>query len=307
MRALLGTWGAPLGIVFLAGWALVGQGVTPTALHAEASPSADSDQDGLPDRQEQILGTDPFLPDSDFDGYSDGEEFAIGTYPTLFEDVPSGTEGLSMAISARGEAGKLKVFIAIHNTVGNLSDQVLRFGLYAGGRTVDLSTARVLAHSQTVVLSAPNGGKLFTLDLEMPEGVVHLYGGATFYGVVGLPGRVRYAAAAKIDLLVKEGIILLRRELPERPGNDPLLVGGGGNTIHQPIPPGGDGGIPADWEAEQVCLQSSEVVGTTGSVVLNQVTSATCEDGWDSYCSTDCAASVGETFQTIDTGALLGG
>jgi hypothetical protein len=42
----------------------------------------DSDNDGLSDAKEFVLGTDPHDPDSDGDGMSDGEEIAYGTCPT---------------------------------------------------------------------------------------------------------------------------------------------------------------------------------------------------------------------------------
>ena len=42
---------------------------------------ADRDGDGLSDRAEQKLGTDPDNPDTDGDGLSDGEEVALGTDP----------------------------------------------------------------------------------------------------------------------------------------------------------------------------------------------------------------------------------
>ncbi len=41
----------------------------------------DSDGDGLSDRREQRLGTDPFNFDSDFDGLGDGDEIIAGTSP----------------------------------------------------------------------------------------------------------------------------------------------------------------------------------------------------------------------------------
>jgi len=41
----------------------------------------DRDGDGLSDRAEQKLGTDPDNPDTDGDGLSDGEEVALGTDP----------------------------------------------------------------------------------------------------------------------------------------------------------------------------------------------------------------------------------
>ncbi len=42
---------------------------------------SDSDQDGLTDQEEKMLGTDPFNPDTDGDGYSDGKEVSSGYNP----------------------------------------------------------------------------------------------------------------------------------------------------------------------------------------------------------------------------------
>ena len=41
----------------------------------------DSDQDGLTDQEEQMIGTDPFKADTDGDGYSDGKEVRSGYNP----------------------------------------------------------------------------------------------------------------------------------------------------------------------------------------------------------------------------------
>lgn len=41
----------------------------------------DSDQDGLTDQEEKMIGIDPYNPDTDGDGYSDGEEVASGYDP----------------------------------------------------------------------------------------------------------------------------------------------------------------------------------------------------------------------------------
>ncbi|MDP6934913.1 MAG: hypothetical protein QGG40_18475 [Myxococcota bacterium] len=41
----------------------------------------DTDGDGLTDKEESSLGTDPDLPDTDGDGYDDGQEVEEGTNP----------------------------------------------------------------------------------------------------------------------------------------------------------------------------------------------------------------------------------
>ncbi len=50
-------------------------------LLAACDPGKDSDGDGLTDREERRLGTDPFNPDTDGDGYTDGEEVHFGSDP----------------------------------------------------------------------------------------------------------------------------------------------------------------------------------------------------------------------------------
>lgn len=45
-----------------------------------ATPT-DSDGDGLSDKREEAIGTDPSKPDTDNDGLSDGKEIDLGTHP----------------------------------------------------------------------------------------------------------------------------------------------------------------------------------------------------------------------------------
>jgi hypothetical protein len=46
-------------------------------------PTADDDQDGLPNSEETVWGTDPHNSDTDGDGYKDGEEVAAAHNPTI--------------------------------------------------------------------------------------------------------------------------------------------------------------------------------------------------------------------------------
>jgi len=46
-------------------------------------PNLDSDKDGIPDRIEKVIGTDPYKADTDGDGYSDLQEIKSGYSPLI--------------------------------------------------------------------------------------------------------------------------------------------------------------------------------------------------------------------------------
>lgn len=80
---------AALLIVFGAYWgirAMFFSPDTPTELareEATISPLVDTDSDGLPDKYEEMYGTDSTKPDTDDDGVSDRDEIEQGTDPTI--------------------------------------------------------------------------------------------------------------------------------------------------------------------------------------------------------------------------------
>ncbi len=58
---------------------------------------SDSDRDGLSDTRERSLGTNPDNPDSDGDGWSDGAEVVLGTNPLDGADLPTDTDADGLA------------------------------------------------------------------------------------------------------------------------------------------------------------------------------------------------------------------
>ena len=60
---------------------LIAVGCGGTAPQQEPDPNLDSDADGIPDAEEQALGTDPNAFDTDGDGYGDGDEVREGSDP----------------------------------------------------------------------------------------------------------------------------------------------------------------------------------------------------------------------------------
>ena len=99
----------------------------------------DSDGDGLPDRREEIIGTDPFNPDTDFDGISDYDELKektdplnpasaskwhpeLNISPRLFFDKDD-QENIRTHIKSR-ISGKAEPYATIYNRILNIADRV---------------------------------------------------------------------------------------------------------------------------------------------------------------------------------------
>lgn len=295
----------PAGVLAVAVWALLIDGVAPKPLAAAGGgdlANADTDRDGLPDRQEVVLGTSPILVDSDFDGYTDGEEFALQSDPLSFDSVPE-TSHLSVGMTARGEGGKLMVLTVINVPDGNLDDKIVRFGALIRGDLVNLSLERLEPLIIISKVQLPNGGLLYSMDLEVPADLVHNNGAVTLFVVVGKVGDGRFSSADTVDLSAKQGVLLLRRKASAAGPNAYKAM----STVNTPIPPDGEVGIPIDWEPGKICFQLSEVVGVVGNKIQYQIVHAECEEGWDTYCESECEASEGSTWETLDPGALIGG
>ena len=295
----------PAAALSVAGWA-VGTRWEPTPLKAQPWNGTDTDQDGLPDSQEVVLGTNPLLADSDHDGYGDGEEFALKTDPMNFADTPRGLS-LSIGMVARGEGSRTKIFTAILDPDGSMANNRIRFGVLLDGVIYPLEFD-VQRGSNTGQASGVKGGPLFLMEFEVPKRALKRHTEVTYFAAVGVPGVSTYASAAKVDLFKHDGVIIMRDILTDpQLALDPNFTQTPGTTIHQPIPPDDGGGVPIDWEPGQVCYQETVIVGASGAVVSHEVISADCVDGWDTYCASDCAGTVGSSYQTIDTGVLLGG
>lgn len=298
----------PLGMLVVAGAALV-PGLAPEPLHA--SPFFDPfdvDSDGIPDTQEFVLGTSQFVADSDGDGYLDAEELARGTNPQEPNDFPArvGVGALRIGMTARGENGQLRLLLALYSEAGTFNTSVLRIGALANGFVVSVPFHRLLPYAEMRDVQLPNGGMVRTLDIELSPAYVHMFGATTFFVAVGAQGSLSYHSAAKVDLYSVENTLLMRREpsASQQPGGTTPT---GGGSLRQPIPTTGPGGVPATWSPGQICYQRSSVTGMIGPKVLHEVVLANCLSGWDTFCPADCSASVGDTYETIDPAALIGG
>jgi hypothetical protein len=201
--------------------------------------SADSDQDGLRDTAEFVMGTNKNKADTDGDGVSDGAEVRAGTNPTDGLPVATGviagsdTPGNAVDVAARGsyaavadsaagvalfniDSGFNPTLVAQVDTPGNARSVALL------ERPTDTDILRV------AVADGPAG--LAVIDLELPANAriihqVNLGGNAL---AVALRGGVAYVGLESGRLVVVDtysGTILERLDVRERI-NDVGIRGG---------------------------------------------------------------------------------
>ena len=281
-----------------------------------ASPidHADADGDGLCDAQEQVLTLNQNQTDTDGDGYSDLEELARHSEPQMIESVPLPST-LDMGLTARGDSDRLVVVFAIYLGTLQPNDIQLSMGVLLGNRMGDIPPWYFMRDAwMTTVPGTEAGTSLLVVETCLPPNFVHALGEVSLYGVIEDAQTGVALAADVVDVSSQSGVVFMRATPPIRSQVQVGGIGGPGSggqplsgSVYLPIPPGGDGDIPMSWTPGQVCYQKTQVVGAGGGIITHEVVEAECRDGWDAYCKTDCASSVGSTYDTLDPSVLIGG
>ena len=276
-----------------------------TALRAQSGPDfTDSDRDGIPDLQEVVLQTDPYSFDTDGDGYNDGEEFARQSDPLRDFSTPS-SDIPSAALSARGQGGKLRLVLMLHEPEFQIGDAMLRRGVLAGGQVHAIQPERLALLGERMEVAGTSGSRVTYIDVPIDPNFVHSSGTVSFFLATGSFSTQTLGSASKIDVHSDEGQLVL--QVTPAPAGGSRQVSQGGGTIRPPLPVAPVPPPTAQWVAGAVGFQRTEVSGVNGARMLHQVVEADCIEGWDSFCSSDCSSSVGDSYETVDPWALLGG
>ncbi|MCB0333689.1 MAG: hypothetical protein KDD55_09340 [Bdellovibrionales bacterium] len=278
----------------------------------------DLDGDGLNDEVERVLGTSEVLADSDGDGFSDSEEFARGSDMLVATSVPSSNATLShVRIVGVQQNRNIRTHMVMFFPADVSEDRSLE------QVTLDITSPSNALHRrrlwnsgngqfQPEGITVRNAQGSMGADIVVVEKllfnsrdeavVLPLQGQYDFFAVAGVVSLDGIATVADSTNFANCGPIYLQSfELPVSSGLASEV-----GSVYRPIP--GDGAVlPEDWEAGKICMSTSEYVGGSGAVITREVTSAECQDGWDSYCSNGCEGSVGQTYKTVDPLALIGG
>lgn len=297
----------PVGILVAAGILLSIDLRGPARLSASVTETADSDGDGLVDKQEKILGTLPSVADTDHDGFGDAEELARKTSP-IFSQIYPDTGRIDVGMTCRGEKDRIHVLVAVYLPDGNLDSADVNLGMLIGGRVFRLRGDFALANATIdfVPGSAPHSA-VALIDIPISRRWVYMLGQFTLFATAGRSGTGIVTSADKVQLVRAGGVVVYVMpdpaflHIPLVQAQSPHSTG----TIYVPLSDGGD--APLGWTPGAICYQTSQAVAISGAVVTQEVVTAECQSGWEGYCPPDCSSSAGSTFTTIDPVILIGG
>lgn len=278
----------------------------------------DSDGDGVDDLLERVLNTLPQSADTDGDGWNDGIELARRSDPLVATDVPGPAAG-QLSVGFWSRTARLPGFVRTFTFI------YLPEGYPSSGVELELAVLQPdggILHLGDSYLAGPEARTRidFLLVSGDDEALVMIVGANLADTLIQSEGYMSAAAVAwhgaasapeaedrnndAIDgfwlQLAPAGPILFRR-----PVVTPRAGGGSSaSAVYLPIEPS----APPQGEPGQICFQKTVPVGYENGVVLSRVVTANCQDGWDATCTpTECAATLGDEYSTVDPVGLVGG
>jgi hypothetical protein len=257
----------------------------------------DSDQDGLNDVLEKVLGLDPFEADTDGDGFPDALELALGSNPLDSASVPSSQDlGVGMAAHVQDEV--LLLSTLVHLPEANLSGLALGFNARLGGVNYPIDPQTFWTISQITAAKSFNGVDLvLVISTPLPQSILSSFGPLSFFATLGPQGAPPFSAGA-VSLLELDGIA--HQVVPSSP-LDQLYQA---TSFYRPLVPAEE--LPVSFTSGKLCVQATRAVGAVPPVIVLEVVSSNCEEA-DAFCAPSCAFQTGSTVEVLDPLALVGG
>lgn len=272
-------------------------GPRPSLEASHAGWGQDTDQDGLSDALERVLGLDPLLPDTDGDGFPDALELALGSDPRDPNSTPT-TQDLAVGMAAYVEGEALVLNTLVHLPEANLAGLALGFNVRLGGVNYPIDTQTFWSLSQISAASSYNGVDLLVvISTPLPKSVLTVLGPLSFFATLGPVGAPPFSAGA-VSLIELDGIA---HQIVPNSGLDQQYQA---TSFYRPLVPAEE--LPISFHAGKLCVQTTRAVGAVPPVLVLEVVTSTCEEA-DAYCAPSCAFQSGSTVEVLDPLALVGG
>jgi len=295
----------PLSLALAAGFVLVGWSAdVPEVSAAPGGNLEDSDDDGLTDHQEEILGTHTEIRDTDGDGFDDLEEIARQSDPLSFASRPVRSRPLSVGVTGRAVEGVFTAVTPIYVQGGTLGGLNYEFGLVLpGGTRIPIPFDFYLPVTRVDMRQgAVAADRVLLIEVRFPASVIQTYGNLAIYAKLTNPGGTGPLAesASVINVVDFDGVpMIVQAQNSEETDHLDYAI------TYRPLVP--DEAVPAAWAVGQLCLRQTRPVGMVGSSTAFEVTHAGCIAG-DTFCEfVACSASVGTSVEIVDPSTLLGG
>lgn len=256
----------------------------------------DQDDDGIPDDQEVVMGTNPLAADTDNDSYDDLEEFARQSDPSDPSSIPV-SQRVGVGLASREEGGVFFLSSAFYLEDSKLDGSIIQLGMMIDGELADLPSSAIYSNATISVHEGHNPeDSLIYLQSPLPSAAIHNLGFVSVWSTVTPPGELFPMSSDALNVVSDPGgKVVLEFDVVE--GSPP-----GG--VYTPITVPAD--IPASWRTGEICMQASINVGNIGPVVQHLIEAASCAPA-DAFCSPTCSNLAGGSIQVVDPIALLGG
>lgn len=258
--------------------------------------SFDTDNDLLPDRFEEIYGTDPLNEDSDGDGVLDGMEYVLKSNANDAADIPIFEPSMRIAAYQVDSTVKLCLIFLPGNPTYL---KAFTFNLAIGNENVNLpNNGEQLDLTPYIPLTISDFSYRVSNNLDMSCYVINLPASIIRDCApvsIGTGGDlVDTIATEVVDLTYIDNIIVRKMPASE--------FGGDGVDYHfYPLV----SELPAAWSSEMVCETEMEYVETNNGVSTYKIVDAECTEVMNQLCSqADCVAQIGSEIITIDPGYL---
>src|SRR5262249_16628112 len=143
----------------------------------------------------------------------------------------------------------------------------------------------------TVSAHNPNAAVVL-VDIPVPPEFVRAFGEVALFAVVASHDGSSLSADGARLLRLAGMVVIVQDDNTSPLSASNWASSHGSTTVYRPVPLDDEDEVPSNWTQDKICSQHSSPIGMSGPLITQQVTSAECQDGWDSSCPPSCVTTV---------------